>query len=134
MLRSIFVDVPSSRDVSAAEFQTVQEAVDAAISQHVPLYLPSGDYDFTDVTTGAARWVAIYGDGDNTVVHGGMRLGPGAIGSGARPSGWLRDLTVEDGLTLDGLRLFCVDNIEVKNAPVGFDFVNNCFGARVTNS
>lgn len=120
-------------DVVLADPKNLQSSLSEALSRHVPLYLPAGVWNTATLTTGAATWVAICGSGQATVTNG-LHLGPGVGGSGSRPSGWLRDLVIDGGgLILDGLRGFDVNRVDVKNTDIAYDFINNCFGARLSN-
>jgi hypothetical protein len=130
---------------------SIQTAINDASAIHGMVYFPKGTYLISRVlTTGSARWIAFQGEGcGNTIIltanHSMIALiiGPGSVGSGSKPGGWLRDMTISGpssapttqsvGVQLNGMRQFICDSIEIGNFDIGFDAIRNCFGSSLNN-
>jgi len=139
------------------DFAKLQLAADKACELRLPLFIPPGTYpilspglvfDSSKYSTSGDRNIMLYGAGGNatklapvdyTFNAVTIKNGSGA-GSGIAPSGYIKDIYIEGptnhattnnavGLMLSGMRQFEVHNVTVKKMPVGFDMIDNCYGA-----
>jgi len=131
----------------------LEAAIAAAISKGLPLELPKGEIKTTREIKAVTDYFAIYGAGatrtkivpEKSTYHA-LVIGPGAEGSGNRPSFHVRDFGIAGGnaaittagvekttgkaaLVLDGMRLGTVERVSITGShDIGFDLTHNCFG------
>jgi len=132
-------------------------ALDATISTMIekglPGELPEGEIKTTKEHKAVTDYFAMYGAGATRTkivpeksTYNALVVGPGAEGSGNRPSLHLRDFGIAGGnaaittagvekttgkaaLVLDGMRLGTVERVSITGAhDIGFDLTHNCFG------
>jgi Pectate lyase superfamily protein len=139
----------------------LQEAINSSIATGKPLYLPPGTYKITSGLKAEASNFCMFGAGmrksvlaPNSNSFDGLTVGPGAGGSGNVPGGYCRDFGIKGGgssaeiskkgvekttgnaaFKLSGMRLYEITNVGVFEGSfdIGFDLVNNSFGAIFNN-
>lgn len=139
----------------------LQAAITAAITAKVPLFLPAGTYKITSGLVANTTNFCMFGAGmrvsliaPSAASFDALTIGPGAGGSGNVPGGYCRDFGFKGGgataeitkkavtsttgkaaFKLSGMRLFEITNVGVMEGSfdIGFDLVNNSFGAIFTN-
>lgn len=134
-------------DGIADDTSSLNNAFADGIAQGRPVYLPAGTYKTTAQLTANGTNVMIFGAGGNKTMikpssntaYDCLVIGDG-IGSGSRPSGFLRDIAIDGtvarpvgsyraAVKLNAIRQLEVRNIFVDNFEIGFDLINNCYGS-----
>lgn len=124
----------------------LQLAIDTCSDLGVELYIPPGTYNISAPIVSTKSKFFIRGAGTATRIRttvdtiNALELGPGTIGSGLEPSGYLSSLVVagpgkapttsSKGVFLRGLRYFKVEEVCADNFTVGFDMIENCYGTK----
>lgn len=138
----------------------LQKAIDKAILEKKPLYLPPGEFLISAGLKAEAADFAIFGAGSGVSViltesssFDCLTIGPGAEGSGDGPSGYARDISFDGGssergktgtgsttgkaaLKLNGMREFEVTNVAVRpdsEFDIAFELVNDSRGCTFHN-
>jgi len=146
---------------STDDTTALQNAIAASISTGKPLYVPPGTYKITSGLTANASTFCMFGAGTRKTMiapstnnFDALTIGPGETGSGNVPGGYCRDFGIKGGgsgaeitkkgvektsgkaaFKLNGMRLYEVTNVAVLEGAfdIGFDLVNNSFGAIFNN-
>lgn len=149
-------------DGTTDDTTALQNAINAAITAQVPVYLPPGEYKTTanlnaNTTGKPSAKFCMFGSGSTSVIvptastFDCLTVGPGAEGSGVGPGGYLRDFKIAGGnqtittkgiakgegtaaLKINGMRMFEVSNVEIRGShDISLDLVNNCWGSTFKN-
>lgn len=148
-------------DGTTDDTTALQNAINASVSAKLPLFLPPGTYKITSGLSTTSADFSMFGAGGNvsliapnSAAFDALTIGPGAGGSGNIPRTYYRDFGFTGGgataeitkkgvakttgnaaFKLNGQRLAEMTNIVIVNAnfDIGFDLVNNSFGAIFNN-
>ncbi|WP_128894129.1 PA14 domain-containing protein [Longirhabdus pacifica] len=141
-----FNAIPIEEVANFDSTEALNNAIDSAVTEGLPLFIPKGTYRITDSLVAASNQVMIYGAGakntviraDDNTAYDGLIVGTDEP-SGVEPSGFVRDLSIvgktarpsgfKAGLKLNAMRSFQVQNVFVDNYDIGFDLINNCYGS-----
>lgn len=127
-------------------YAALQAAVNECSDAGIELIIPVGTFNISQaiVSTKSKFFIRGYGTASrikttsNTI--NAFTLGPGALGSGLEPTGYLSSFVVTSvgkspatnsiGVFLKGLRHFKLEEMHAENFTVGFDMIDNCYGTK----